>query len=157
VAAALAAKGAVLHDDVTKVGGEVSALAAAALAGGPVDATKLKTDLDNLKSHLDALGTLPDSLPGDVRLPLANAADRLAGLLGDDVDKFADTLAGLIGLRDELSLRFDWSPHLRAVSVFIPERDGVQGALLLSVQATAKSRLHPNPTLDVTARLTDFT
>jgi hypothetical protein len=156
IPAPLAAKAADLRDDVAKVGADVSALAAAALTGGAPDTSSLKSDLGNLKSHLATLGALPDSLPGDVRLPLANAADRLATLLGGDVDEFADALAGLIGLRDELALRFDWSPHLREFSVFIPERDGVKGALLLSVQATAKTRLHPDPTLDVTARLTDF-
>jgi len=155
--AALAATAAALKTDVTNVGADLSALGSAAFGGGALDTTQLKTHLGELKTHLAALGVLPDTLPADLRLALAHAADRLNSLIGSDVTTLGDTIAGVIKLRDELTLRFDWSPRLQEVSVFIPERDGVKGALLLSVQATAKTRVHPDPTLDVTARLTDFT
>ena len=155
--AALAAKAAALTTDVTNVGADLSALGSAALGGDPLDTTQLKTHLGELKTHVAALGGLPDTLPADLRLALAHAADRLSSLIGSDVATLADTVAAVLKLKDELTLRFDWSPQLQEVSVFIPERDGVKGALLLSVQATAKTRVHPDPTLDVTARLTDFT
>jgi hypothetical protein len=155
--AALTATASSLTTDVTNVAADLSALGSAALGGGALDTTQLKTHLGGLKIHLAALGVLPDTLPADLRLALPHAAARLNSLLGSDVATLADTIAGVIKLRDELTLRFDWSPHLQEVSVFIPERDGVSGALLLSVQATAKTRVHPDPTLDVTARLTDFT
>ena len=155
--AALAGIAANLTTDVTKVGADLSALGTAAFGGGALDTTQLKTHLGELKTHLAALGILPDTLPADLRLALAHAVDRLSSLLGSDTATLADTIAGVLKLRDELTLRFDWAPHLQEVSVFVPERDGVKGALLLSVQATAKTRVHPDPTLDVTARLTDFT
>jgi hypothetical protein len=143
--------------DVGNVGGDLSALGAAALGGGPLDTTQLQAHLGELTAHLAGLDVLPDTIPGDVRLPLRTAADRVKALLGTDVATFAKTVAEFIGLLDELTLRFDWRPHLQEVSVFVPERDGVPAALLLSVEATAKSRVHPEPSLDVTARLTDFT
>jgi hypothetical protein len=155
--AALAAAAGDVSVDVTNVGADLSALGAAALGGGSLDTTQLQAHLGDLTSHLGALDALPESIPGEVRLPLRNAADRLEALLGADVATFAKAVADVIGLLDELTLRFDWRPHLQEVSVFVPERDGVPAALLLSVEATAKTRVHPAPSLDVTACLTDFT
>jgi hypothetical protein len=157
IPAALTAAAGDVSVDVGNVGSDLSALGAAALGGGALDTTQLQAHLGDLTAHLAGLDALPDTIPGDVRLPLRTTADRVKALLGTDVATFAKTVAEFIGLLDELTLRFDWRPHLQEVSVFVPERDGVPAALLLSVEATAKSRIHPEPSLDVTARLTDFT
>ncbi|MBD0290769.1 MAG: hypothetical protein ICV74_05885 [Thermoleophilia bacterium] len=139
-----------LAADVATVSGDLAALASGSSASG------FPAHLAGLSGHLDdalvLLEKLPSDVPGDLRNGLRAAVERTKGLVAD-----AGAILDALKLVDELSLRFEWSPELRPASVFVPSLDGRQATLTVSVEAQAKSRVRPEPTLDVSARLTDFT
>jgi hypothetical protein len=143
-----------LTQDVADVSADVANLVK------EVAASDFETHLGNLGGHLkdaaDLLPTLPDAVPADVRNELRTSVESLDGLLSD-VGKFASAFKDAMKLVDELTLRFDWSPKLKPVSVFVPSCDGRDAKLVISVEAHAKSRVRPEPTIDVSARLSDFT
>ena len=143
-----------LAQDVADVSADVSALGSG--SAGP----DLETHLGSLAGHLNAtaglLPTLPPEVPADLRNQLRTAVESLQGLVGDAAT-YAAAFRDAMKLVDELTLRFDWSPQLKPVSVFVPSCDGRDAKLVISVEAHAKSRVRPEPRLDVSARLTDFT
>src|SRR5262249_27937760 len=90
---------------------------------------------------LDKLDKPPASVPADVRNRLRTTVASLSGLL-KDVTTFVVSFHESLKLIDELTLRFDWTPQLKAVSVFVPEGDGGRPAKLgIPVEAHAKSRV----------------
>jgi hypothetical protein len=144
-----------LAQDVADASADVSVL-----VGDPGGAPGFGPHLTTLAGHLedvaDLLDKLPPDVPGDVRNSLRTTVGSLTGLLGN-VPTFVGSFKESVKLIDELTLRFDWTPVLKPVSVFVPEGEGGRHAkLVISVEAHAKSRVRPEPTIDVSARLTDF-
>jgi hypothetical protein len=143
-----------LARDIAKVTADVAAL----VTGAPQSA--FERDVASLREHLDDTASLLDLLPADVPADVTNtlrsAVGSLLGLL-DNVGAYAGAFRDMITLTDELTLHFDWAPQLQQVSVFVPSCDGRDAKLVISVEAHAKSRVRLEPTIDVAARLTDFT
>jgi hypothetical protein len=150
----LGAETTALMDALAADVGTVSSDLATLVSGS--DPLDLEAHLSELTGHLDDATTLlpklPPDVPAEVRSQLLGAVASAKGLVSD-----AAAIRNALKLVGELTLRFDWSPQLKPVSVFVPSCDGRDAKLVISVEAHAKSRVRPEPTLDVSARLSDFT
>lgn len=120
---------------VERAAGTAAALKAAALAAA---ADPTKATLEALRTEIEKVVAPP---------PQLEAALREAEALLEDVDR----ILTLLTATEELSTKVRWAPEVKGVPGLLEWKDP-KNALLLQVEAHAKTSLQPEPRVDVLAR-----
>lgn len=144
------------------------------LLGGTDATADLVTAITTLNGDLNTartlIGTLGPAIPSDVRQTLQATVDALLTDVGDGAAAFAEFVGRLkeaLQLPEELTMRFDWKPQVQdwpypgdeKKSIFLARNTKANELAVFSIGAElqAKTKLRPEPRLDVACRLHNFT
>ncbi len=148
-----------LQTDVTTLTGDLSGL----LAGTTTQA-QLTADLTTFRTDLQSARALVQGMPPEVPADVRQALDAsLGSFLGDlaDLAAFVTGLLAALQLPDELRMRFDWKPDLQSWPssnpIFIASKDGTAASFTISAEIQAKTKVKPEPKIDIACRLQSFT
>jgi len=173
IPAALAGSLSTLESDLTT---HVAAVSAAIddLLGGETSVSALVTAVTDLNADLAQARTVINSLgpavSSDVRQTLLSTLDALQSDVGDgiaEVAAFAARLQEALKLPEELTMRFEWKPEVQhwpdpaseASSIFLARntKSGKDALFSIAAELQAKTKLRPDPRVDVACRLHNFT
>ncbi|MFN2587212.1 MAG: hypothetical protein ABR613_03695 [Actinomycetota bacterium] len=125
------------------------------------ESVDLEDALRKLVEHLPQTQEVLRALPPEV----ASVRDRVLAT----IDRFAATIADakayvtrlleVLRLPDELKMRFEWKPELKSwpeKPIFVAERNGKPASLVVAAEISAKSKLNPDPQIDIVCRLENF-
>lgn len=130
----------------------------------------LEENLGSLSKSLDAALAVIEGLPPEVGSARDKALLRIRRFTTTiaNVEAFVGRLVDALALADELKTRFEWKPKLQSwpspksqsspssKPIFIAERNGSPAVLTLSAEIQAKSKLKPDPSVDILCRLENF-
>ena len=129
--------------------------------------TTLNGDLTTART---LIGTLGPAIPSDVRQTLEATLVALQTDVGDGAAAFAEFVGRLkeaLQLPEELTMRFDWKPEVQdwpypgdeTKSIFLARNTKANALAVFTIAAElqAKTKLRPEPRMDVACRLHNFT
>lgn len=157
--AQVATAAAALQSDAATIAADLSGL-----LDGTVAPVKLQTDLTAFRNDVQAarglLGAMPPEVPADLRQSLDASFGAFLGDLADAAG-FAAAVAQALQLPEELRMRFDWRPDLQdwpsSKPIFVASKDGTAATLTISAEIQAKTKIKPEPRIDIACRLQNFT
>ena len=150
-------------DQIALIGAAIGGLMSATpLAEGAGLHDVLPPLVGKLATLRTAVAGLPE-VPSEARKSLLAGVDRV--LL--DLSKVEDFVSGLekaLQLPDELKFRFQWKPQLTHwpdakdpdQSIFVAANKGKSATLTIDVAMEAKTKLSPQPRMDIACRLHNF-
>lgn len=160
-----------LQGQITTRVGEITAAIDKLLDG--TDATaELTTAITGFHADLEAasalIGTLGPAVSADARQTLQGAIDGLLADIGSGAATFAAFVGRLrdaLQLAEELTMRFDWRPRVKdwpasgSQAIFRAQntKSGNDAIFSIAAELQAKTKLRPEPRMDVACRLHNFT
>jgi hypothetical protein len=142
------------------------------LLDGATDPTELTAAMTALRPQLvtarGLLDTIGPAVAVDVRQTLQTTLDALLSDIGDGavaIAEFANRLSEALQLAEELTMRFDWKPQVqdwpapgdKAIFRAKNTKSGKDSVFSIGAELQAKTKLRPEPRLDVACRLQNFT
>lgn len=119
----------------------------------------LKKLLEHLPQTQDVLRELPPEV-GSARDQVLATIDRFNATVAD-AKAYITRLLEVLRLPDELKVKFEWKPQMKSwpeepAPIFIAERNGKPASLVVAAEISAKSKLNPDPQIDIACRLENF-